>query len=513
MQLQVAQRSYAPRAAVARSVIATLSAGLFADLLVFAGGAQLRSNRNAGGDEVFAYDYSKHGQDWMGGSCSSRSRQSPIDLPADAPVGGTFAFNYNPIVEPFEIMNTGHAFAVDFTGQGYGGITYENAWYDLQFITLHSMSEHTWAGMQKPVELHLVHKRADGDALLVVAVGLDSPLPMMPVAPAVSLLDVNASHSGGLRKAGKQAPPLFPIPAGNMYYPPLATEPFFNEFAQAFMKMPPPPVNMKVRVPADSAHPFKIHELLTGATFYDYAGSLTAPPCTETVTWLVRKEPLKASHNQILFLQSQIYRTTSNFGNYRSLMPLNGRVIVVRKGMQEDLPPTAAPQVQIPQKPQQSDREYRAMKWAQDAMSMAKSAKDYVRDIDSRLRKAAQAHANALAPQLEPLVIGGKVIADAGGSAPKRTVADVAETPLMSATTITPSPKELEKQAETMARTLSAAAREEIEDATQQIAGEAKQAAQKAAREAADMVMTGDPAKMDEAIAAAELASPTEGEA
>ena len=39
----------------------------------------------------------------------------------------------------------------------------------------------------------------------------------------------------------------------------------------------------------------------------------------------------------------------------------------------------------------QSDREFRAMKWSMDAMTIAKGATDYVKDLDMRLRNAAQA--------------------------------------------------------------------------------------------------------------------------
>merc|ERR1719171_2592979 len=174
--------------------------------------------------------------------------------------------------------------------------------------------------------------------------------------------------------------------------------------------MPPPPVNMKVRVPADSAHAYDFNSLMQGANFYEYAGSLTAPPCAEIVTWLVRKDTVKASDKQVMYLHDSVYKTSADFGNYRSLMPLNGRVIAMRQGLLEDLPPTAAPPVPMPGKPQQSDREFRAMKWAMDAMTIAKSATDYVKDLDSRLRNAAQAHANALAPQLEPLSVHGQVV-------------------------------------------------------------------------------------------------------
>jgi len=454
-----------------------------AKLLVATGAVVLRSNVNAKG-EFFAYDYSKHGQDWMAGNCASRSRQSPIDLPLNVPVGGTFAYKYNPIVSPFEIMNNGHAFSADFSGEGYGGITYENAWYNLLNINVHSLSEHTCNGEQKPLELHMVHKRSDGEALLIVAVSVESPL----LTGLALKRATQAAHPGFLQVNASQVP-LWPRAAGSGYAEPVATEPGFNPTLQAFLKTPPPPINMKIRVPADSAHSFDLNALMGGGDFYDYAGSLTAPPCAEIATWLVRKEPLQASDLQVLYLHDAIYKTTADYGNFRSIMPLNGRILGMRKGILEDLAPTAAPPVTVPNVPAQSDREYRAMKWAQDAMTIANHATAYVKDLDSRIRGAAQAHANALAPQLEPLTVHGQVIVP-GNAAQASLGAVPTLAPL--GTVQQQTPLQIQATAEIMARTLATAAREEIEQATQEIHERSIEVAKKAAMQAANMVLSGN---------------------
>merc|ERR1719456_980384 len=78
------------------------------------------------------------------------------------------------VKQGFDIMNNGHALTANLAGQGYGGVTYDNAFYQLMNINLHAQSEHTFRGLHKPVELHMVHKKSDSDALLVVAVPLDA---------------------------------------------------------------------------------------------------------------------------------------------------------------------------------------------------------------------------------------------------------------------------------------------------------------------------------------------------
>merc|ERR1719421_2057490 len=91
---------------------------------------------------------------------------------------------------------------------------------------------------------------------------------------------------------------------------------------------------------------------------------------------------------------------TAMFGNNRATMPLNGRPMAVRAAVR-DRPPPSPPEPQIPAGPNpHTDRSFRAMKWAKDALKIAKASTDYIRDLDIRLRNAAEAHAEALAPDL-----------------------------------------------------------------------------------------------------------------
>ncbi len=55
--------------------------------------------------------------------------------------------------------------------------------------------------------------------------------------------------------------------------------------------------------------------------YYNFEGSLTTPPCSEGVNWMVLKSPIELSRAQIQSFQRMI-----KF-NARPLQPLNGRVI------------------------------------------------------------------------------------------------------------------------------------------------------------------------------------------
>jgi carbonic anhydrase len=56
---------------------------------------------------------------------------------------------------------------------------------------------------------------------------------------------------------------------------------------------------------------------------FRYAGSLTTPPFTEGVRWIVLAEPLTLSKRQI-----QAFRELFDEGNSREVQPLNGRAVL-----------------------------------------------------------------------------------------------------------------------------------------------------------------------------------------
>jgi hypothetical protein len=66
---------------------------------------------------------------------------------------------------------------------------------------------------------------------------------------------------------------------------------------------------------------------------YTYKGSLTTPPCSEIVTWLVVNQPQAISREQVAAINS-LYRNNTRFaggkGNNRAVQPLNERLIYMR---------------------------------------------------------------------------------------------------------------------------------------------------------------------------------------
>jgi len=64
--------------------------------------------------------------------------------------------------------------------------------------------------------------------------------------------------------------------------------------------------------------------------YFQYHGSLTAPPCNEIVTWFVKKQPYRLKQSKdvdVDLFRRIIYENTAGSGNYRSAMPMGGRPI------------------------------------------------------------------------------------------------------------------------------------------------------------------------------------------
>ena len=197
--------------------------------------------------------------------CSNGREQSPIDLTGAEPGAlSEIVFEYAP--SPISILNNGHTIQVDY--QAGSGLVLDGARYGLVQFHFHHRSEHTVDGADFPLEMHLVHADADG-ALAVVGVLVEE---------------------GGANEA----------------------------LAPVFRQMPGEagPAAM-VEGTVDAA------ALLPGRrTTWRYAGSLTTPPCSEGVSWLVMTEPVTASRGQI-----EAFKALFPVNN-RPVQPLNGRRLV-----------------------------------------------------------------------------------------------------------------------------------------------------------------------------------------
>jgi len=61
--------------------------------------------------------------------------------------------------------------------------------------------------------------------------------------------------------------------------------------------------------------------------FYHYKGSLTTPPCSEIVTWLVFNETQTVTHDQMEKLRALYNNTPSLTNNFRTVKAMNERKV------------------------------------------------------------------------------------------------------------------------------------------------------------------------------------------
>lgn len=92
-----------------------------------------------------------------------------------------------------------------------------------------------------------------------------------------------------------------------------------NPFIQTLWNNLPLEKNMSVQPPTATIDPASL--LPVSRNYYTYMGSLTTPPCTEGVLWLVMKQPVPVSQEQIQIF-SRLYKN-----NVRPIQPAAGRLI------------------------------------------------------------------------------------------------------------------------------------------------------------------------------------------
>lgn len=227
---------------------------------------------HSGGDDAVHWEYtgeagpehwSELDPSWK--IAASGKQQSPIDLDpttARQTVAG-IEFHYGP--SEAEIVNTGHTIQVNMSGAGDRYALIDGVRYDLVQFHFHAPSEHTVLGQSRPMEMHLVHKDAQGK-LAEVGVFMVPGAPHAELGPVLDNMPVVANK---VRKLEARVDPSHLLPDDH--------------------------------------------------AFFRYEGSLTTPPCSEGVLWSVMAESIEVSPEQLGAFQS-LYN-----GNARPVQPIHDR--------------------------------------------------------------------------------------------------------------------------------------------------------------------------------------------
>lgn len=195
--------------------------------------------------------------------CSTGRAQSPIDVSGAEAVGlQDIRFNYQP--SDLNIFNNGHTIQANYDAGS--SITYNENEYQLVQLHFHHPSEHTIAGQAFDMELHLVHRDANGNLAVVGILLQKGDADNAALAPVFDNLPAEA---GDPQSAGVQ-------------------------------------INASAFLPENHL-------------FYTYTGSLTTPPCSQGVRWLLLETPVTISEAQFEAFASLFEM------NARPVQPLNNR--------------------------------------------------------------------------------------------------------------------------------------------------------------------------------------------
>lgn len=197
-------------------------------------------------------------------ACGSGKRQSPIDIRDGIAVNlESIKFDYR--LAQFRIIDIGHAVQVKLApGQG---LTVMGKRYELQQLQFHRPAEERINGRSYDMSAHLVHRSEDGQVAIVAV-----------------LLEKGAEH------------PLIQTLWNNL------------------------PLEQGVEFASEDA--IDANSLLPeNRAYWTYMGSLTTPPCTEGVLWMVLKQPAQIGAEQVAIF-SRVFRS-----NARPLQAANGRLI------------------------------------------------------------------------------------------------------------------------------------------------------------------------------------------
>lgn len=196
--------------------------------------------------------------------CDTGERQSPIDIRDGIKVElDPLNFEYKEL--PFSVIDNGHTIQVNVADGNF--INVSGRTYALVQFHFHKPAEERVNGKGFEMVAHLVHKDADGK-IAVVAVLIE-----------------RGKAQGIIQKIWNNLP-------------------------------------LEKNVSVSALSNIDLNNLLpAGRDYFTYIGSLTTPPCSEGVLWLVMKEPIEASPEQLAIF-ARLYPM-----NARPLQKPAGRLI------------------------------------------------------------------------------------------------------------------------------------------------------------------------------------------
>lgn len=207
--------------------------------------------------------------------CSAGDQQSPIDISIKSIHGGAkWKLDYKSTSLRIahtehmdDIIDNGHTIQV--TVDEGSVFTFQDKSYNLKQFHFHTPSEHTIDGGHAPMEMHFVHQGEDGSLAVVGVLCKEGSVENPNLAKIIANLPAAKGESKHITDVN---------------------------------------LELKFQLPKDNYA-------------YYYEGSLTTPPCSEGVQWLILRDPILVTSAQVAAIFTRIG------SNNRPVQALNNRQI------------------------------------------------------------------------------------------------------------------------------------------------------------------------------------------
>jgi len=192
--------------------------------------------------------------------CGEGKNQSPINIVKSDTEGGvnwkldykttSLRIAHNEHME--DIIDNGHT--IQITVDEGSMFTFGDKTYSLKQFHFHTPSEHTIDGQHAPMEMHMVHQGEDGSLAVIGILFQEGKVPNKNFEKIIANLPNAKGESKHITDIN---------------------------------------LELEVHIPKDNFA-------------YHYVGSLTTPPCSEGVQWLVLRDPVYLTADQIAAFSSRI---------------------------------------------------------------------------------------------------------------------------------------------------------------------------------------------------------------
>lgn len=249
-----------------QSLVTCLPVSIATGLLLI-GGAATAQEFSYNGDTGPAHWTELNGE-WS--ACNANTRdgeQSPINVKGVVRDAGLASLDLETYATTIDVFNNGHTIEQRYEDTGTR-IYFKGVEYELSQFHFHTLSEHVINNQHASMEMHLVFSEPGGTNLVI------------------GQLFYKGGHSAFLQKL---------IDAG------LPQKEGDETTAEDLIDV--------------------AEGLASTDQYYTYSGSLTTPPCSEVVTWVILQKPSRMSHAQFKEFRDILGN------NFRPIQPSNGRTI------------------------------------------------------------------------------------------------------------------------------------------------------------------------------------------